>query len=269
MHRDKLIRLTTAVALGSIVLTIYWVFVFTTITVFELKVLKENLTETFYLSIVGIFAVLGGALIVNVILNLSKIAEALGDRRAGEPRPRKPMSPLFVLAVALSFPLLFSLLFLGDRATAAKKRAYLIESAEHVVTHNRGDVDHFTAYRFDRAHIEASAVRLRRLAREDENFPSVSIIQRDQIAGKNVFLHFDSYENWDDDKSDAVDKSDYIYPCSKDERRYLTEVFEGGRDEPSFSANDGNYELYYPAEGAGGRVVLYFTKYSRYGKMGS
>jgi hypothetical protein len=53
------------------------------------------------------------------------------------------------------------------------------------------------------------------------------------------------------------------------ERDYLNKVFNENFNEIRFSASDGNYQLYYPYSKDGKRIVLYFSDYQRYGKLGS
>ena len=75
MDNRSLVRLSNIIGIIAIILLVYWVFVFISITVFGLKVFKENITETFYLSVVGILALMFGSLIINVMFNLTRIAE--------------------------------------------------------------------------------------------------------------------------------------------------------------------------------------------------
>ncbi len=266
MNRNRIIKLTTIIALASIVLLIYWVFIFVSITVFDFKVFRENLTEAFYLSVVGIFALIAGALIVNVIFNLTKIADSLDQGRPGIERVNRGAPVLWVLFI-LSFPALFALLYFGDAASSAKKEQYLVSSAETVIQNNREDVNFLTDYKFTAFYIDETAKRLRIISREDEHFPSVSVIHMDTINDREKFLLFSMYTQWD--KYKGSEKSDYLYSCSKEEREYLHDVFEGKRKEQSFSAADGHYELYFPVETEKGRAVLYFSDTSRYGKIGS
>ena len=75
MNNRTLVRLSNAIGIISIVLLLYWVFIFISITVFGLKVFRENLTETFYLSVLGILALMFAALMINLMFNLTRIAE--------------------------------------------------------------------------------------------------------------------------------------------------------------------------------------------------
>jgi hypothetical protein len=65
------------------------------------------------------------------------------------------------------------------------------------------------------------------------------------------------------------EKRTYLLATSKPDRDYLNRVFDEGYEETRFTASDGNYELFYPYFKDGKRIVLYFSDYQRFGKMGS
>lgn len=54
MNHDFLIRHTNRIAVYATVTLIYWVFVFFLITIFDLKIFREHITETFFMSLLGI-----------------------------------------------------------------------------------------------------------------------------------------------------------------------------------------------------------------------
>ena len=119
MNYKTLVKLSNIIGIISIILLVYWVFVFISITVFGLKIFRENITETFYLSVVGILALMLGSLIINVMFNLTRIAEKHNQDELSVPKQvNKKMGLLF----GLSFPLIFGLLFAGDYITSRKKR---------------------------------------------------------------------------------------------------------------------------------------------------
>ena len=64
-------------------------------------------------------------------------------------------------------------------------------------------------------------------------------------------------------------KKSFLHPTTKEEREYLNRVFSEKLNEIRFSANDGKYELFYPYFKDGKKIVLYFSDYQRYGKLGS
>lgn len=75
MTSKKIVKLSNILCIISVIALCYWVFMFIVMNVFGLKVFRENLTETFYLSILGILALMFGALITNIMFNLTRIAE--------------------------------------------------------------------------------------------------------------------------------------------------------------------------------------------------
>jgi hypothetical protein len=271
---DSIIKLTNRLALLAIALLIYWVFIFVAVTVFNFKIFRENLTEVFYLSVLAIFALLGGAIIVNVMFNLTKISAALSDSSSGlignremsTPRPRsRRMSRRTILAMALSFPVIFGLLFLGDLGSAQKKKAFLVAAAEQLVSENQATLKALANYTFTSDYLKQTGQSLKVLSRVDENFPEVSIIVQDQVGSKSVFLNFGQYYN-DDERPDPAD---YIYAADQGERQYLQAVFNQQQTRYHFSAHDGFYELYYPVTTASKPLVLYFSDQAPYGKYGS
>jgi len=267
MNRDKLIRVTTNVAIVSILLLVYWVFIFVSTTVFGFKVFRENLTETFYLSILGILAVLGGAMVVNVILNMSKIADALAAQNPSSTDIKTISRRSRLMLFVLSFPALFILLYLGDNASSIKKQNYLVSSAKYIANNNSDEIERIGNFSFDSSYANATAATLTRMSREYEKFPSVSVILADTISDKPAFLEFTQYDEWTNKGRD--EKHEHIFSSSPEERDYLKQVFERHKLTHRFSAHDGSYELFYPVKTSKRIIILYFTDRSQYGKIGS
>lgn len=164
---------------------VYWVFVFISITVFGLKVFRENITETFYLSVVGILALMFGSLIINVMFNLTRIAEKHNqDDLNVSKRASKKLGLLF----ALSFPLVFGLLFGGDYLTSKKKEKMLISSAKEIIESNKEKSDKLLNYTFNESWIIETDDILDLYSKTDKHFPYVSVIVTDSIDKSQVFF---------------------------------------------------------------------------------
>lgn len=88
MNAKKLVKATNIVGMVAVTLLVYWVFALILIQVFGLKVFREHITEIFLMSILGIFAVMGGTLMLNIMLNLTRIAER--DKRKKAKAAGKP-----------------------------------------------------------------------------------------------------------------------------------------------------------------------------------
>ncbi len=261
MNTDKIIKWTNRIALLSITLLIYWVFVFISITVFDFKVFRENITEIYYLSILGILALMLGAIVVNIMFNLTKISSIINQNSTIIPAQKK-QGKMFLIFL-ISFPIIFVLLYFGDMQSSFKKERMIKESARALTKENQPILTQLSNYQFENSWRSLARNNLLLLEKIDESFPDIKLIVADEINEKPVFLAFNDYYYKKNDK-----KVDFIYSCSASERAYLTDVFEGNLKE-LFSSSDGHYELYYPVEISGKIIVLYLSERQRYGKLGS
>lgn len=265
MNNKALVRLSNIIGIISIVLLVYWVFIFISITVFGLKVFRENLTETFYLSVIGILALMAGALIINVMFNLTRIAE---KHNQDDINSAKKKSRKLGLLFGLSFPLIFALLYGGDYFTSIKKEKMLISSAKSIIEGNLEKSNKLVNYSFDEKWLLETDDILDLYAKTDKHFPNVSVIVADNIDKSKVYLGFRNYSKVPNDTI-PPNKKDFIQETTQEEREYLNKVFFNNYEGIRFSAKDGRYELFYPYFNNGKKIVLYFSEYQRYGKFGS
>ena len=264
MNKKNLVRLSNIIGITAIILLVYWVFTFILIEVFGLKVFRENMTETFYLSIVGILALMSGDLIINIMFNLTRIAQ-----KHNADDEQKPISKKIVWALIAIFPLIIILLFGGDYLTSKKKENMLIKSAKSIVTNNENKSNNLTNYTFNENYIVRTAEILEIFSQTDRNFPNVTVIVKDTIGNSPVFLGFNYYYNGNLNDTIKPKKIDFIQKTTEPERIYLNSVFDGKNSEIRYSSHDGNYELFYPYKKENRIIVLYFSDEQRYGKMGS
>jgi hypothetical protein len=247
----------------TVVLLVYWVFAFVCVQVFGFKVFRENLTEIFSLSILGIFAVLGGAIILNVMFNLTAIAERNNedqDKIQNQGVGKKAI--LFVISLIV----LFSLLFIGDLASSNRKKKRLVTAAKALVEEQKETINRISKYNFSDDYLASASAAIKFMSKIDENFPKVTAIVIDKIDAKPVLLGFSEHYR---KSEDAPQKVDYILSTSAGERKYLYAIFDGEEKDYLFSSNDGRYEIYFPVNTDNGLVVLHLSEYSRYGKFGS
>ena len=285
MNAKKLVKATNIVGMVAVVLLVYWVFVLILSNVFGLKVFREYITEIFLMSILGIFAVMAGALILNIMLNLTRIAE-----RGQEEEVRGGRKTLYLLLVV--FPLLAALLFGGNYLTIQQKRDILIQSSERIVKDNPAQIDALADYRFDLAYIRKTSEILDLMAKDNSSFKSAVIIVPDKIDNKPVYLAFsadsrlnvggeavpaanqnvEGGDNFVMDRNGEkvmVKKMDYVYSPNLKERKYLQKVFAGQTQEMRYEAEDGHYNLCHPYRKNGKTILLCFSDYQEYGKIGS
>ncbi|HOW82180.1 MAG TPA: hypothetical protein PK573_06440 [Spirochaetota bacterium] len=264
MNPKRIVSLSNAIAIVSILLLLYWVFIFTSMQVFGLKIFRENLTETFYLSIVGILALLSGALIVNIMFNMTRIAEKHNNDAVAEKSLNKKVLAGFIV----SFPVIFILLIGGDSLTTRKKEKLLLASASSIIKSDAFGNMHLDKYQFKKEWIDKASNMLAVMSSTDNNFNSVSIIVNDTIEGSDVFLEYAQFNDFDG-KDQSIKKTQFMLSTSLQEREYLNDVFHDNHRGELFVSHDGDYKLFFPVS-VGGRVfVLLFSDQQRYGKIGS
>ena len=294
MNAKKLVKATNIIGMVAVTLLVYWVFALILIQVFGLKVFREHITEIFLMSILGILAVMGGTLMLNIMLNLTRIAE-----RGQEEEVRGGRKTVYLLLAV--FPILAALLFGGNYLTIRQKRDILTQSSERIVKDNPAQIDALTDYRFDLAYIKKSSEILDLMAKDDLSFKSAMIIVQDKIDNKPVYLAFsadsrlnvggeavpaasqneavpaanqnvEGNDNFVMDRNGEkvmIKKMDYVYSPNLKEREYLQKVFAGQTQEMRYEAEDGHYSLCHPYRKNGKTVVLCFSDYQEYGKIGS
>jgi hypothetical protein len=202
-----------------------------------------------------------GALMLNIMFNLTNISEHF--ETGGSP-VKAPHSHRTTVLIIASFPLIVGLLFVGDWYSSQKKEAYLISTAKQLIHDNPDKMTKFAEYQFDSNFIKRSLEMLTCLQKLDENFPAITVINKDTIGRDITYLQIEQGTDYS-----TMHKTQFIFTCSKEEKEYLNMVFGNGMLIPRFEAVKGTYELYYPVK-TGNRVfVLYFREYSRYGGSGS
>ena len=294
MNAKKLVKATNIIGMVAVTLLVYWVFALILIQVFGLKVFREHITEIFLMSILGILAVMGGTLMLNIMLNLTRIAE-----RGQEEEVRGGRKTVYLLLAV--FPILAALLFGGNYLTIRQKRDILTQSSERIVKDNPAQIDALADYRFDLAYIKKSSETLDLMAKDDLSFKSAMIIVQDKIDNKPVYLAFsadsrlnvggeavpaaskneavpaanqnvEGNDNFVMDRNGEkvmVKKMDYVYSPDLKEREYLQKVFAGQTQEMRYEAEDGHCSLCHPYRKNGKTIVLCFSDYQEYGKIGS
>lgn len=266
MNPKQLVKLSNLIGLVSIILLVYWVFIFITIQVFGLKVFRENLTETFYLSILGILALMMGALIINIMFNLTRIAQ---KHNQDESLDKNNSKSIWIFIVSL--PLLFAALFTGDYLTSKKKESLLLKSAQSIIEGNQLKSNHLVNYTFDKEWIIQTEEVLDILSKTDDNLPNVSIIVKDSLNNEPIILGFKGNYRGSLNVNDTIQplKKRFIWKTTQPERAFLKEVFEESNKTYRYSSHDGQYELFYPYFKGDKKIVIYFSEYQRYGKIGS
>lgn len=276
MNNKSIVNLTNKIALAFVIILIYWVFIFSMMAVFDFKIFRQNMTEAFALSVLGIMAVLCGAVVINIMLNLTRIADKTQDASSSR------FSFKWLAVFLLSFPLIFVLLYLGDFASKKKKERLMIAAAETLINDHPAIIKQLRQYRFERDYLFHAQENIRLLSKTDNHFPDIHVLTRDNIQQAPVILSVGSqYVNiTTDDIEERVRKDprytptplqkiDFIYSTNTEERQYLFNVLDGKDNGIRYEAYRNSYKLYYPIQSKEGNMVILLSDYMSYGKLGS
>ena len=167
----------------------------------------------------------------------------------------------------------------------------MTQSLERIVKDNPSQINALVDYRFDFTYIKKAALILELMSKEDSAFKAATVIVPDTIGNKQVYLAFsaDSQLSGIDEQApnaqgvgddngfvvtrngskETISKTQYLYAPHLSEREYLQRIFAGQTNEIRYEAKDGNYSLCHPYRQNGKTIVLCFSDYQQYGKIGS
>ena len=259
MNAKKMADLSGRVGFAAVLALVYWVIIFITTQVFGLKLFKEHVTELFVYSVIGILAVMFGALSINIMANLTRVAEKINNDGEAAPE-RKTGTLVFVLSV----PLVALGLFLGNHISTQRIAQDLKKSAGDIITTRRAELDTLIAYALTREWLTNAANTLDFLIRLDPNISDAGVIVADSINDSPFFLTFTRYDEPSKDEDFEIKKTRYIRKYAMRERQYLEKVFNEGYGEPYFIQKDSTYDLFIPYTSAGGAIVIFFSNQQRY-----
>lgn len=263
------IRLSNRIAFIALALIIYLVFSLAVILVFELKVFNENMTILFGYTIIGVFLILLGAIVMNVMLNLTSIAES----QAGIPSSITTFKypKITIMSGIMVFFVIFAALYLLNQNNERKRESYLVNTANQLVEKHSAVFNRMTAYQYSMLYLSTLKNDLTLLLKIEERLPNAIVLVADEVDGQKVILGLgrNSYYYTDEETDENVlySKRSHIFSTSQEERNYLFSVFDGNTDEYKYSSHDEKFELYFPIQNENGKIVLYLNKTnSRYAK---
>ena len=266
MNPKQLVKLTNTVGIVSFVLLIYWIFIFILVQVFNLKIFRQHLSEIFALSITGIIALMAGALMLNIMFNLTRIAE-----RGSETDSPKKGKKIIVLMI-LMFPVLAGVLFAGNHLSLQRREQALQQAGQALVQQNVRGIQAAAQYRFTPEYIRQTSDYLKVVEQANTSFQRAVIIVPDEVDGNRVYLRIasDAVKNDASEAAPPLDKRNFLYRAETFEHDYLHNTFAQHLTQPYFAQRENNYFLYLPQQQDGKTTaILLLTDYYPYGKFGS
>ncbi len=266
MNAKNYVKISNVIGLVSIVLLAIWVFAFVVIQSFDLKVFTKNLTELFGFSVMGILAVMLGALMVNIMLNLTRIAD-----KHNIDNDTKKISKFAIIGIISIFPLIAGGLFLGDYISSAKVRNKAVVYMEKIAD-SQSFKSKLAQYRFDKEWIKDITLMMDDYTSQEMD-GDIEIILKDTIISKEEYLYFNTFHhrfNYLDDTTDLkMDDFEFSFSrTNKNEKEYILKYLNGSPAEDDFFKSSSGYDIYYPVSGAGKRALLHISIYERFGSVG-
>ncbi len=277
MDKRRAVKLSNVVGGIAILLLIYWVFTFILIEVFDFKVFRRNMTETFFMSVMGILAVMFGALMINIMLNLTLIADKQVEANDKVIQSRK--TKYYGIILLLVFPLIFGFAYTGDMLTKRKKKEVMVSQLENLIKQDTKKFNYIANYTYSKEYLKKLDYYLNYFNKKKRRF---DVIVSDSVDGEESYLKFYRYNIQEFDKIETLnndekhydtslyDKGRYVFfPSAEGELNYLKSIFNNGKADVMFNADRGDYTLYYPYKYKGNTIVIRYYNYYEYGKIGS
>lgn len=265
--KARLANISIWVIVVTIIIIVIFFFGFLISNTFDLKVFA-NRTSDFIWTLFGasLVIVICGAFL-NISLNIGIIADSKVNEIADGQIEKNTFNKNLLYVVILILIIIGGFLFLGDYLTRQNEKNKLIAECEETLTRYDKSIVDITKALTDTALIGEIPNILKFLGEQKQEFPSIILITSDFYKGQLTFLKITPYMNKSDLKKEMFDFS--FYPCDKNDCEYLKGVFETKKSDYYFWSEKNNYKLYYPITKGEKKYILLFSKFDRYGKIGS
>jgi hypothetical protein len=266
MNSKKMVKLSNTIGFIAVLALIYWVIIFTTTEIFGLKIFKETTTATFNWSILGILVLMFGALIINIMFNLSRIADKINnDNETIEKTAIKKGKGIIIFIISL--PIVIIALFFGNFLSSKNVENELKKSADKIIDSYQMSISELSDYSFDRDWINSARNLLSFMVRIDPNINNVAIIFEDEINGNNFYLTVS--DGGEIRENDILSKMNYLRNYELKEREYIENVFKDNFNQKYFVSNNGLYRLFVPYQNNEMKIIFLFSNRRSYGTLSS
>jgi NADH:ubiquinone oxidoreductase subunit 5 (subunit L)/multisubunit Na+/H+ antiporter MnhA subunit len=229
-----------------------------------------NRTSTFIWTLFGasLVIVICGAFL-NISLNIGIIADGkINESSNSKVEKNKTKTNKRLIFIVLMILIVMSgSLFLGDFLTRQNEKNILVEQCEETLTRYEKSIEEISTSLSDTALIGKIPDILKFLEEQKEEFPNIILITSDFYQGQMTYLKITPYMSKKDLKKELYNFT--FYSCDQNDCEYLNDIFSTNKSEYYFWTENSNYRLYYPIVKGEKKYILLFSKYDRYGKIGS
>ena len=264
MNSNKMVKISNRIGFIAVLALVYWVLIFITTQIFGLRIFKETLTATFNWSILGILVLMFGALIINIMFNLSRIADKInnGNETIEKTSIKKRTGTIIFIA---SLPIIIITLFFGNYLSSKKIENELKKSADAIINSFNTAINELSNYSFDTNWINKASNLFSLMVRIDSEINNVGIIFEDEIDGNIVYLTVVNGNQIRED--DVLNKIYFIRNYKLKEREYIAKYFRENYNQKYFLSENGVYNLFVPYENSNKKILFFFSNRREYGSL--
>jgi Flp pilus assembly protein protease CpaA len=265
--KARLANISIWVIVVTIVIIALFFFGFLLANTFDLKVFA-NRTSDFIWTLFGasMVIVICGAFL-NISLNIGIIADSKVSQINEADVEKQIFNKRFIGYLILVLVLIGGFLFLGDFLTRRNEQKKIVSECEETLRRYEKTINDISKSLTDTSLIGGIPDMLKFLGEQKQEFPSIILITSDNYKEQLTFLQITPYMQSSELKKELYNFS--FYACDKNDCEYLKSIFETEKTDPYFWSEENNYKLYYPMSKGDKKYVLLFSKFDRYGKIGS
>lgn len=265
--KARLANISIWVIVVTIVIIALFFFGFLLSNTFDLKVFA-NRTSDFIWTLFGasMVIVICGAFL-NISLNIGIIADSKVSQINEADVEKQIFNKRFLGYLILVLVLIGGFLFLGDFLTRKNEQKKIVSECEETLSRYEKTINDISKSLTDTSLIGGIPDMLKFLGEQKQEFPSIILITSDNYKEQLTFLQITPYMQSAELKKELYNFS--FYACDKNDCEYLKSIFETEKTDPYFWSEENNYKLYYPISKGDKKYVLLFSKFDRYGKIGS
>lgn len=261
----KIQNITNSVMTFIIALIVLWFIAFAISMTFDLNVFQKRTSEFLMIFIVAAFVIVLCSAVLSVSLNISLIADARHQQPGTEKRKNLNRKYLayFISVVAAMILILFA----GDALSRKRQKDNLFKTSEDIVAQYSKSIYSILETVNDTSRYDQISEQIDIISNSREEFPSVKILSYQFYNGQLVFTEYGS-DLSSRNRHKSIIKAP-IYMSNSEDTEYLKDVFLNNNTEKLFYYHDDNYYLYYPIIKKSNKIVIRFSKFTRYGSYGS
>lgn len=254
LNPKTIVKLSNSIGLIAILLLLFCVFGFIVTEIFDLQLISFS-KEFFGISILALLSLMAGALILNIMFNLSRIASR--GEPVAEDNPEKVKRLKWILLSG--FPVVAIALFAGDNYNKEISSKKSLEFAKHLQAQLAEEVE-FEAYEFNKNWIGKSEKNLSFINQLNGRPGNLSLIWQDTLNGKKHFFSISEYYENEEDSS-AFEKETYLLLPNKEKSEEFEKLLNGEQKTIQLERSGRNFESFIPFTQHQKTFILQFNEY--------